>query len=683
LLAARGVRIDGLALEGAALDVRIESLRVPPALREGERYAADLVIVSSAPASINLRLTEDDAIIRNESRDIPAGRTVLSIRSRAGSRGFHRFEATVASARDAQPANNILSAWTVVGPRPRVLVIEQRPDSAAAFRDALEQADLVTEAVRPQQLPSSLSELGAYDAIVLHNIPAESLSLDQQLALQEFVRSLGGGLVAVGGPNSYSLGAYAGTPLEEVLPVSMEPPPRRERLSVTLLIILDRSASMLGRAGQDKLSLAKSAAIGAVDSLTPDDTIGILSFNDGTEWTVEFTQIGGPQSMTAIQDQIASIEGDGGTDIYEALALGMGELERQEAPVRHAVLLTDGRSSTPESYEALMNPLRAQGITLSTIAIGRDADIELLQSLAGLGAGRYHFAARPEELPLLTLQESEIARQNPLTEGEFRVNVQTPHPAIRGLVAAEVPALAGYVATTPKPGAEQLLHSPEGDTLMAAWQYGLGRSIAWTSDGGERWAASWQRWGGYGPFWAQAIAATFPEPQADPLRMAAVAQGDHALVTLDALDESGAPRDLADAGLRVVDPAGGETLARAQQVGPGRYEARIDTPLPGTYQVLAALEHQGERIEGRSGVTRGYSPELGVSPDRGLIEQLARLSGGRMLASLAERGDEPGAETYRPARRFWPWLVGAALLVWVLEIAWRRGWLAGRWPFAR
>ncbi len=682
LVSARQLRQQDITVYSVPLtstiDSRITAMRVPELLRENQQFSAEVLYFGPAGSSASIELASDGQPIANQTVRFSGESQVALFPLQINQRGFHTFSATIRSNADPQPNNNTLESWTIVGPPPRVLVVERAPDTSARLRDQLEAAGLVTEAMRPPTLPSSLSQLSVYDSIVLQDVPAAALSLEQQLALREFVRSQGHGLVVIGGSNSYSLGGYAGTPLEEVLPVSMQPPPKRERPTVALLLLIDRSASMLSGAQEDKFSLAKAAAIAATDTLGPNDSIGVVAFETVPEWAVEFSAVGSGLNLSTIQAQIAAIEAGGGTNIYGALELGLPALAAQSAPVRHAVLFTDGRSITSKSYEALIAPLREQGLTLSTIAIGADADQQLLETLARLGSGRYHYAAQPSDLPRLTLQETEIARQNPLAEGLFSLGLRTPHPAIRGLDTSTLPPIKGYIATTLKDDAEGLL-SADQDVVLAAWQYGLGRSIAWTTDANERWTEGWASSDASGSFWSRLIAATYPDPRLGALHLSSQVSGAHASVTLDALDDSGAPIDLADVGLRVVSPDGSEQLLRALQTGPGRYAASIDLPTSGAYQVLAALEHNGQRLEARSGVVRSYPAELRAAANPTLLEQLSTLTAGAVRPSLAQLPDlTQGIEPPRAARSFWPLFVGLALLAWIFEVAWRRGWL-DRW----
>jgi Mg-chelatase subunit ChlD len=179
---------------------------------------------------------------------------------------------------------------------------------------------------------------------VLLDVPASALTFDQMATLREFVRSEGRGLLAIGGRSSFTLGAYKNTPLEETLPVEMTPPPRPERSDTSLLLIIDQSASMGPETGISKFTMAKEAAIMATESLREEDRIGVLAFDVSTRWVVDFQPVGVGLSLADVQGRISTLPLGGGTDIYNALQEGLPALAQQPGRVRHAVLLTDGRS---------------------------------------------------------------------------------------------------------------------------------------------------------------------------------------------------------------------------------------------------------------------------------------------------------------------------------------------------
>lgn len=684
-LAARGFKVNVLPLvDDLQLDARVAAISLPAGLRAGQGFRGAVTVESTSAAEATLVISLNDQPLNETQVSLQAGRTSFPLPGSVPDPGVQRFRVEL-RLNDAHVENNVLDTTVLVGPAPRVLVVERTPDNAAGLRDALEAQGVQSEALRPADLPSRLSDLRRFDAIVLQDVPATALTLDQQSTLREFVRSMGHGLLALGGSNSYSLGGYKGTPLEEVLPVKMDTPPRRERQQVALLLIVDRSASMYSLdPGGSKLELAKGAALAATQVLVPDDRVGVLAFDTETEWTVPFTRIGEGLALTEIQDRISALRYGGGTDIYKALGIGLPELARQDVTVRHAVLLTDGRSFTADTtaYDRLVQAARDQGLTLSTIAIGDDADTVLLEQLAKQGGGRYHFAADPQELPRLTLLETEIAREDPRIEGAFQPQPAGAHPIVRGFVPRTLPELNGYVAVTAKPEAETVLRSPDQDPIVTAWQYGLGRAVAWTSDSGEEWGQAWQQWPESGLFWTQMLSYTFPDPSQGPLTLridqAAGDQGASARIVAEARDDDGAPLDLADVGARVRGPDGSETTLRLKQVAPGRYEAPLSAADNGAYSVGVALRKDEQQLEASTGWAKSYSAEFALQPDRALLERVATISGGRMLQSAAEAAEAVQAEAPRPTEAYWPWLVGLAALLWPLEIAIRRGWLRRR-----
>ncbi|MDQ5853021.1 MAG: VWA domain-containing protein, partial [Chloroflexota bacterium] len=425
-LQAAGIAVDVLPLPpDDRLDARVVAVDVPAGLREGQSYRGEVTLATTGATTAILRLKEEDEPATEQTVTLQPGRNSITFAGTAGRSGVHRFSAELQLA-DAHVENNRLERAVIVGPSPRVLVIEREPDSAAALRDLLEQGGVQSEARRPADLPHRLSDLERFDAVVLQDVPATALSLDQQSTLREYVRALGHGLLAIGGVNSFGLGNYRNTPLEDVLPVDMRPPPRRERQAVALLLIIDRSSSMYGRDPQtSKMEMAKSAAIASTQALVPNDRLGVVIFDTEPEWSIEFTTIGEGAMLSQIQDELARIQIRGGTDIYKALALGLPALAAEGTATgvgaKHAVLLTDGKSYGEDiDYDQLIADARRNGITLSTIAIGDDADTVLLKRLADQGSGRYYFAADPQQLPRLTLQETEIAREDPRVEGELQ-----------------------------------------------------------------------------------------------------------------------------------------------------------------------------------------------------------------------------------------------------------------------
>jgi uncharacterized membrane protein len=673
-----GVPIDTLAYQPASRpEIWIAAIEVPATLRTGEDYTITIVVGSSEATTAQLKLFDSTAQLAAQQLALSVGENRFTYHSQAGKPGIERLRATIDGQPDTFAQNNSAAATALVAPQPRVLIVESVAGTVAPLRAGLRTAGVRSDVVAAGSLPTQLSALEAYEGIVLVDVPAGDLTLDQMATLREFVRSEGRGLVATGGRSSFTLGAYKNTPLEEVLPVAMTPPPRPERPPVTLLLIIDKSASMGSTSGISKFDMAKESAILATEALREEDRIGILTFDTGHEWVVDFQTLGAGLSLGEIQERIGQIAIGGGTDIYNALSVGLSELASQPGEARHAVLLTDGRSfsTTRGPYQDVVARAREQNITLSAIAIGEDSDTELLQDLARWGAGRYHFAGQPEDIPRLTLLESQIASAEPQIEGNFRAELQAPHPLLREFAPNQIPKLEGYVGTTIKPEAELVLKSPEGDPVLATWQYGLGRAVAWTPSVEAPWAESWSNWPDYGKFWAQIIRYTLPEPDSGPLQIRTVPHGEGVTISVDSLSLSGEPLDLADTEATFKLPDGSARTIVLRQTAPGRYAEDVALPSDGPY-TIDVQQRKGDALYSASAgyVQRPSDEYLPAGDGTALLGQISAATGGSVLSSTAGPLAAAPATT-NDTRSFWPWLLLAAALLWPIEIALRRGWL--------
>ncbi|MDQ3810477.1 MAG: glutamine amidotransferase, partial [Chloroflexota bacterium] len=324
--------------------------------------------------------------------------------------------------------------------------------------------------------------------------------------------------------------------------------------------------------------------------------------------------------------------------------------------------------SNDRGYEDLIERMRPAQITLSALAIGSDSDTRLLSSLARMGGGRYYFTERSAQIPRIASKETTILTRNAVIEGQVAAVVNDPSPILRD-VAGDFPPLRGYVATTRKERAVMALESERGHPLLAHWQYGLGRVVAWASEAQDGWSSAWRNWPDAGRFWSQAVRWALPAPvrsDFQPLAQVA-ADGRHVTLSVTSVRDDGHFADLQDTRATVMDPSGSAREIALPQRGPGLYEWSSRVDAPGVYRVLF---RQGNREE-VAGFAVPEAPEahsLGVN--RALLEQLARDSGGRELrdpTELARPGRGPG-----PPVELWPWLAALALLLLPLDVYLRR-----------
>lgn len=647
-------------------EVAVQRLDAPAYVRVGEPAEVRLTLASTVSTRARVSLAVDDRPDLSEEVSLEPGTRTIGLRYTPDSVAPHVLSATLAVADDTLSDNNRLDTLVVARPAGRVLLVEQQPGQADAVATLLAGAGLAVQHSGPDAIPARAADLTAYDAVALADVQATRLSLDQQQTLQAYVREAGHGLVVFGGPNSYGLGGYADTTLEQALPVSATPPNREEQGDLALVLVIDTSGSMgLASNHASKIGMAREAAIRASDILKPADSIGVLGFNTRDDWIVPLQRVADNGGLAAIQARIGTLQAAGGTDVYAALQAAFATIGQVNARYRHVLLLTDGHSPNPD-YASLVQAAQAQGITLSTIGIGGDADAPLLSQLAQIGQGRHYLSERFEDIPSIVTRETTIATRSALAEGTFQPSPSDPSPLLEGLEASPPPSLTGYVQTKPRPGATQALLSSRGDPILAHWHYGLGRVVAWTSDVSGRWAGDWLAWPGAAEFFSRLVRWTMAEPVDARLRVSADVVGRQVTLRADRVDETGAFADGLDTRATVVTPDGRGMEVRLPQTGPGHYEQPLQVDQPGIYRVIVGAQMAGFAVDGAE-----ETRMLGANTS--LLDWLASQTGGQRLdtpdQALARHG-HPAAQTRELP--LWPWLVAAALSLWPLDIALRR-----------
>jgi Ca-activated chloride channel family protein len=425
--AADGVPIDVLPVAGVGdSDLRVEGATAPASIWLGETVNVLTSIASGVGGDGRLELLVDGVSKQSEPMTFPAGLSSHTFEVRDLAPGFHSLtvKVTGTTATDRYAENNEFPLALIVRDAPKLLLVSQQGTDTGRLKAALERQRAVVTTVVPADVSSRLSELGQYDAILLNNVPASALTIDQMTALRETTRTKGRGLIVLGGTSSYGPGNYSKTILEDTLPVTVRSTDGRERPRIALLIIFDKSGSMsydpLG--GTSKIDMAKEAVRVAAQAVADGDEVGILSFNDQQQWVLPMTTVAGQQTRDEIDRVVAAVTADGGTEIYPALNVGFDAILRAEADVRHVILLSDGKSrtGTDASYKKLIDDSKSSNLTLSTIAIGDDADTELMQKLAEWGDGRYHFVEKADDIPRVTLQEAQSAGSQSVIRGSFQ-----------------------------------------------------------------------------------------------------------------------------------------------------------------------------------------------------------------------------------------------------------------------
>jgi uncharacterized membrane protein len=629
--------------------------------------------------SAPLQIFSEGQLVAQQALTLQQGDNTFILPLIAGKPGFTTFQASLSPPQDTFLQNNTLAAFAEVQGPLSILVVAEHAHEGQPLAEALRGAGLVVTEMTPAEMPADLGRLSESAAVVLVNVPAFKLAPRQLDLLQTYVRDLGHGLVVVGGEESYGPGGYFQTPLEETLPVDMTIEDKQRLPGMSLMMVIDKSGSMsaggvLQAGGPRKVELAKEAIYRSVDLLVPWDRLGVIAFDNAARWVLEPVPAANAQR---IKEAVGTIRASGGTDILAGLQLAAETIVREPSQVRHIVLLTDG-GANPEGIPELTEELAGQGVTISVVAIGQGY-APFLADVARIGGGRFHFTDDALVIPQIFAQETSLASRSYIVEQTFTPQVVAPSPILQGFTG--LPPLHGYVATSPKLTAQTVLQGgEEQDPLLAQWQYGLGRAVAWTSDAKGQWAVEWVNWPDFPRFWSQAVRWTLVEGTGGVLESQVRLEGERAIVTAEVLEADGGYRNNLAVTLSLIDPTLRQQTLSLRQTAPGLYEGAFVPEATGTYLLHIAGREGEEMVAAQTrGFVMAYSPEYrSTQMEAALLPDLAAIGSGQMLSLDAPA--EAFAHTLPPVRgatNLWPWFLMVAILLLPLDVGLRRiifGW---------
>jgi Mg-chelatase subunit ChlD len=677
-----GVEMHTVALERSSQqkEVYVQGLTVPSQVRVHEPFKVQAAVHSNEPARAHLVIMRNGVLLRESEVDLKAGSNVYSFVEQADTPGLQEYEAIINSDADSEMENNRYQAFVQVQGAPKVLHAMGEREAGRYVSAALRAQGLAVHEVLASALPASMRELVDYDLVILNNVSGFDLSLAKMDLLESYVRDAGGGVVKIGGDKSYAAGGYYGTPMERLLPVTMHAKTEVKIPSLSVIFVLDRSGSMGSKAGdEDKLAIAKRAALSSIDLLNRFDRVGVLAFDSGQEWVVPLIDVG---MRRPIAEQLRKLEAGGGTDLHPALKEAHRVMRQEQAKVKHLIVLSDGLTDGEKNFDSLAARIAADGITVSTVAMGADSDHELMARLAHLGKGRYYHTEDPRDVPRIFTSETMTVAQDLVVEGDIRPRLAQVNELIEGVGA--FPVLRGYQRTHAKPASQVLLLGRGDDPVLASWRYGLGKAVAFTSDLSGRWGRHWVQWPAFGRFVSQMARWTMRRSGSELFVPRFQWHDQRGEISVDVLD----PDDRFINGLELeailTDPPRPAKRVRLEQIAPGRYHGAFPLPRAGRYYITLS-GHDGERQVGPRtfGLAVPYSSEyLDLGADRRLLRDVAAITGGRpFLLSSASPSAMTTASPQAPgpfSSVWWPFFL-AALVLLVAEVAVRKVALPNAW----
>jgi Mg-chelatase subunit ChlD len=692
--AGRGVPIDYRWLSRPqASDVAIQSFAAPDSVLPGQGYVVSGWVRSPGDMEIQYQLRRGNTIIASGSKQLSSGLNRLMFRDRAGEAGVYDYTLKVDGAKeDPVPENNEARALvSIEGSRPILLVSAAGKDSGLA--KLLRRGGVDVIGAMPNECRWGLEDLAQYSAVMLENVPANQIGTAGMETLSAWVEDAGNGLLLTGGQKSYGPGGYFKSPLDRILPISMEMRREHRKLSLAIVIAMDRSGSMAMPAGggKTKMDLADLGAVQVLDLLSPMDEFGVIAVDSSPHEIVPLNTV---ERNANERGTILSIDSmGGGIFIYEALSAAAGSIVKAKAETKHIILFADAADSEePGNYVQLLDKCREGGVTVSVIGLGteRDSDANLLKDLAVRGGGTCYFTDSPEEIPRLFAQDTFTVARSTFVDQPTPFQLTAGFTALGSGFGGTPPSLGGYNLCYVRPEAN-LAAATEDEykaPVVASWNAGNGRVLCFLGEADGKFSGEFAKWAQTGEFYstlARWTAGKLQNLPSEELLTQQVRDG-VCLVQLHLDPErktdpfAALPRVKVLHGIPGTPPTK-QTLAM-QWKSADLLEAAI--PIAGRETVLNTVEIPGEQPVMLSPVCLPYSPEFAPDqPGRGsaTLAQIAATSGGKERIEIPQLWAD--LKTKPRYVEMSPWLFVIAALLFLLEVFERRtGWFSrlGRAP---
>jgi uncharacterized membrane protein len=688
LAATRGIAIDYRSLQrSAAGDLAIARIDAPAQVAPGESFLVTAWVQSPVAQTVSFQFARGGQRLAAGPKQLAAGLNRLTFRDRATEAGNQAYTLTVTgSGDDPVPENNVARILVGIGGPKPILHVAEAPRSGLAR--LLQAGGLPVKVKTPAMCDWGLEELARYSAVILENVPAEKIGTAGMETLAAWVRETGSGLMMTGGRNSYGTGGYYRSPLEPILPVSMELRNEHRKLALAIVVVLDRSGSMAVPVGggRAKMDLANLGTVQVLDLLGPMDEFGVIAVDTLPHIIADLAQVNNKEKVRSDVLRIQSM--GGGIYIDVALDAAARMIQPAKSGTKHIILFADAMDSEqPGNYKELVKKCQDAGITISVIGLGTptDKDSDLLRDIASRGKGRISFTNNPEELPRLFAQDTFVVARNTFLDEPTPVQATPELAALTGQAYNLTRSIGGYNLCYLRPEARLATVTLDEyrAPVVAAWQAGTGRVVCYTGEADGQYTGAIARWEQVGDYftslarWAAGQSGPLPgnllvtqevkngvnvvELHLDPERKGEPFSGLPQVATLRG--PPGRPPQVGKTSLRWT---GADTLA-------------VELPLQGSETLLATVEVPGQRPVSLPPVCLPYSPEFRpIEGERGLLalEHLGRATGGKERVDLA--GVWKDLPHYPRLLSLGHFFVLGALVLLLLEVLERRSGLLSR-----
>ncbi|MEE8170044.1 MAG: VWA domain-containing protein [Phycisphaerae bacterium] len=693
---ANGVAVDVVPLRYRHRnEVMFEKLQAPAYASLHDQVRLRLLLRSERETSGTVRLYHNGRLVDLDPDQPGPGQRVtlqpgvnpLTIRLPLHRPGAHKFEARFepdAEVEDEILNNNVATAFTNVEGPASVLYIRHSDDDAHDSTDdrplweALAKENVEVVSVTAAEADLDPVTLQQYSAVVLGNVPADEFTASQHRALATYARDLGGGLIMIGGDDSFGAGGWQGSVVEAVMPVRFDVDEMKQIPRGALVVMMHACEMAQGNFWSVEVTVA------ALRTLSRLDYFGLVDWGArGFDWAVPLRLA---DNKRGIERKIRQMQNSDMPDYHVPLDMAYKALRsRKDAAQKHIIMISDGDAAPPSP--GLLNKLRGAKITVSTITVfphgGPFGGGSTMRNIANKTGGKHYLLNKPgdeKKLPQIFIKEAKIVRRPLLREERFRPRIKSRLSEIMDGISGELPPLDGYVVTTARSESEIELPlvSDKGDPILAHWQCGLGRSVAFTSGWWTRWGADWPSWPHFSKLWAQTVRWSMAQGTAANFEVMTRVEGDRGKVVIEALNKDTAYLNFLQMRGVVIGPQGEPKRINLQQTGPGRYEADFPASDAGSYlvniQAAGAPGEPGALI--RTGVSVAYSREFReLSANESLLQRIVNESpNGRLLDPSPAAADVFAHNLPETISRLpiWNLLTRLAVAMFLIDVAVRR-----------
>ena len=647
-----GIPIDyRLVREETTDDFRIARIDLPARAQILEPFLLSITVRGHEDGEIPISIYRNSEKISDKDTTVELVNGVgkLEFQTNIINPGGYEFSAEILPEIDAHAGNNKSSKWIEIIGGPRVVIITKYKDDPLV-RSLKSQGINVEVISEPSTL--NVGILSGTKAVVINNIPAHEMPASFLSSLNFYVREQGGGLMMVGGQFSFGSGGYFQSPIDELLPISMELKDDHRKLAVSMAIVMDRSGSMSmtvpGGAGKpiSKMQLANNGTAKAIELLGIMDSIAVYAVDSEPETIVKQQQIkNNKQQLMNKAMRVKSM--GGGIFVYTGLKYAWDRLKKSGIGTKHIILFTDASDSEePGNYKDLLKEMTDNGATISVIGLGSktDPDAKFIEDIAKRGNGRIFYTNRAVDIPKLFAQETVTLARSAFIEEPVKTLATGQWAEISPAPVTWMNEVDGYNLSYAREEATTSLISTDEykAPLITHCRRGVGRTAAISFPLGGEHSDSVRNWNQYGDF-AQTITRWLMGDKLPP-GLGLKHELDGTRLNLDLL------YDTEEWANKFANKAPKITIIEGEHDGEA-YEIPWRRIAPGHFSLSRDLE-EGTLIRGsvRAGnnaitfgpIIVGSSTEWAFNTER--LDELRTLSqqtGGRNLADLSQAWIRP------------------------------------------